>query len=199
MKKLSLLLAVLLIAGLAFVSCELEIREPWVPPVSATLKVGLGGENTLNVSSVKINGVAQAGLSNEALRPSAWNAISEFITVELEAGDYVEYTFTQPTQGANAWESWAIALYDENNLGNFIRADLWLNASSDAGFTSGKWSTGGVTSGGVLADGETYQTVGMSLPTDATVVVKVTFDGDNDVVTETVNGTLVQTIDSANW
>ena len=39
----------------------------------------------------------------------------------------------------------------------------------------------------------------MSLPTDATVVVKVTFDGDNAVVTETVNGTLVQTIDSANW
>lgn len=205
MKKVKFILGVvaLLAAGLAMTGCDgltaIDPDDLYVVTAAETLNVGLGGENTLNVSSVAVNGVADSSLISSNFKPSAWNAISEFITVELAAGDYVEYTFTQPTQSSDAWVTWALAFYDDSNNGNFLRADSWLNSSKDAGFGTGLWCAGAVTSGAEFSNGYTYSTAGSMLPTTATVVVKVAYDGTDVTVTETVNGTLAQTVSSANW
>ena len=67
------------------------------------------------------------------------------------------------------------------------------------GFGTGLWCAGAVTSGAEFSNGYTYSTAGSMLPTTATVVVKVAYDGTDVTVTETVNGTLAQTVSSANW
>ncbi|MFA6937716.1 MAG: hypothetical protein WCQ67_05750 [Treponema sp.] len=205
MKKVKFILGVvaLLAAGLAMTGCDgltaINNDDLYVAPDAETISVGLGGENTLNVSRVAVNGATDSSLVDNDFKPSAWNAISEFITVDLAAGDYVEYTFTQPTQSSNAWETWALAFYDDNNNGNFLRADAWLNSSTDAGFGIGLWGNGGATSSAEFSNDYTYSTAGSMLPTNATVVLKVAYDGTNVTVTETVNGTLAQTVSSANW
>src|SRR5574344_1835332 len=181
MKKTSFILAGMAGAALlAMTGCDLEIRDPYVAPPVETINVGLGGENTLNVTKVTIDGVEQADKVKSALKPSGWNAISEFDTVKLGSGSTVEFTFKQPTKGVNAWETWALAISDDNNAGQFLRADNWLNTSTDAGFTTGKWCAGGVTAAGTYKNGFTYVTCGSTLSTDATVVVSVTLD-NNDV------------------
>lgn len=201
MKKSKFILGV--IAAAAFVAmtgCEgLTLRNEYVPPETEGIYVGLGGENTFNVTAVSVNGTLDPSKVNASLAPSAWNAVTEFDTVKIEEGQYVEFTFTQPTQGGSAWNSWALAIYDDNNFGNFFRGDNWLNASADAGFTSGKWSAGGAAANGAWSNGFDYNTCASQLPTDAVVVVRVEFDGEDVTITETVDGDLAYTTSSANW
>lgn len=201
MKKTKFILGVVAALSMvvAMTGCDLKIRDPYIPPEVEGITVGLGGENTLNVTKVNVNGTVDASLAEAALKPSAWNAIGEFIQVEIKAGEYVEYTFTQPTQGTEGWNSWALAIFDDNNYGNFVRADNWLNNSADAGFVSGKWGAGGKTAGAVFGNGYGWDTCSKLLPVDAAIAVKVEFDGENVVITETVDGTLAATISSSNW
>ncbi|MCR4733735.1 MAG: hypothetical protein K5829_01860 [Treponema sp.] len=201
MKKTKFILGVIAAASMLFAmtGCDLTIRDTYIPPEVEGITIGLGGENTFNVSKVNVNGTVDASLANSALAPSAWNSITQFIQVEIEEGQYVEYTFTQPEQGSNSWNSWALAIFDDNNYGNFLRADNWLNSSTDATFVGGKWVAGGSSANGTWSNGYTYETVGSQLPTDATVVLRVEYDGTNVTVTETVNGTEAYTTSSSNW
>ena len=201
MKKNKFILGVVAAVSVivAMTGCDLSIRDPYVAPAVDSITVGLGGENTFNVTKVNVNGTEDTTLTDAALSPSSWNAISEFIQVELGQDEYVEYTFTQPTQGASAWNSWALAIFDENNYGNFLRGDNWLNGSADAGFESGKWSAGGAAANGTWSNGYTYETCASKLAVDAVVVVRVEFDGTDVTITETVNGDLAYTTSSADW
>ncbi len=201
MKKTKFILVVAAAVSmlLAATGCDLSIRNQYVAPETESLYVALGGENTFNVTKVNVNGTEDASLKNSALAPSAWNAVSEFIKVELKEGQYVEYTFTQPTEGANAWNSWALALFDDNNYGNFVRGDNWLNTSIDAGFESGKWNAGGSSANGTWANDFTYETCASKLPTDAVVLLRIEFDGEDVTITEKVDGTLAYTTTSADW
>lgn len=199
MKKISLILMVVLlsVAGL-FIGCELQIEDPYVIEAVESINVGLGGENLLKVTSVVVDGKTVLSTPTD-VQPSAWNTISEFLTYKVKTDGYVEYTFTQPTQGAEAFQTWALAVFDDNNNGNFIRGDFWLNKSTDATFTTGLWGNGGASSNPVVEAGFTYQNVGQLLEPDAEVVVKVTYDGENIIVTQTIDGVLAQTINSANF
>lgn len=165
---------------------------------SSSLFIALGGENTLNLSSVKIDDVEQT-VTHAALAPSSWYAINEFETVKISKGSSVSFTFTQPTQGVNPWNSWSLAFYDENDIGQFMRGDNWLNNSRDATFTSGLWNEGNSSANGTWSNGYTYETCASKLPTDAVVVVNVVFDGSDVVITETIDGVLAYTASSENW
>jgi len=184
---------------LAMTGCDLEIRDKYVAPAVSSVYVGLGGENTLNITSVTLDGVAKSSLVDSSFLPSAWNATSEFKTVTLTAGQTVVYTFKQPAQSASAWVTWSLAFWDDNKYGNFLRGDNWLNSYSDAGFTSYKWVTGGSSANGTYSNGYTYQTAGCELDTSATVTLTVTFDGTNVTVVEAVNGTTAYSTTSSAW
>lgn len=202
MKKTKFILGVVAALSMvvAMTGCDLKIRDPYIPPEVEGITVGLGGENILNVTKVNVNGNVDASLAEAALKPSAWNAIGEFIQVEIKAGEYVEYTFTQPTQGTAPYQSWSLAFFDENNYGNFLRGDNWINAVAYCGWTSGKWSlVGDSTAAGEWSNGYTYLTCASELDTTATVILRVEFDGENVTVTETVNGDLAYTTSSKNW
>lgn len=202
MKKSKFILGVVVAISVVFAmtGCDLTIRDKYVPPVVNSIYVGLGTEIDLNVTKVAINGVADSSLAMDSYKPSAWNSFDEFITVTLKEGDYVEYTFTQPAQGADAYQSWALALYDNNSYGNYMRGDNWINKNEWCGWVSGKWSLAGDSSAnGEWSNGYTYLTCASKLPTDAVVVVKVTFDGENAVIEETVNGTLAYKTSTTNW
>ncbi len=145
--------------------------------------VALGAENLLNVSSVTVNGVEQAGLAKNGFQPSGWNAIGEFIKVKVELGQTASFVFKQPTQGVNVWNSWGIVVWDgfedyTKSLGNFFRADNWLNDSKDAGFSDGLYNGGGQVAGGEWSNGWTYETQGKLLPTDKNVKISVTLSAE---------------------
>lgn len=170
--------------------------------VSDTLYIALGGENTLSLSKVTIDDTEQT-ITNSTISPSSWYAISEFETVKIKKGSTVSFTFTQPTQGSNAWNSWALALYDNETVssanGQFVRGDNWLNLSTDAGFKSGLWTTGYSSANGAWSNDYTYLTCASQVPTTATIVVTVSYDGTNVEITETVDGVLAYTTSSENW
>ena len=203
MKKIKFLgMAAAAVAAIAlFAGCSdlTAIEDYYTVPAAESVTVGLGAENTLNVSKVNVNGTVNASLADSDFEPSAWNSLDEFINVTLASGEYVEYTFTQPTQGSNVWNSWSIAVSDGNDHGNFLRADNWLNTSTDAGYSSGYWCAGGSSANGSWSNGYSYDTQGSLLPTDATVVIKVAYDGTDVTITETVDGDLAYTTTSANW
>lgn len=196
--------ALAMLASVAMIGCELELgdKADRAACADSSFYVALGGENTFNISSVKIDGVEKA-ISHSTLAPSSWNAISEFETVEIYKGSSVSFTFTQQTQGANSWNSWALALYDNATVstakGQFIRGDNWLNKSADAGFSAGLWVAGASSANGSWSNGYTYETCAGKLPTDATVVVTVSYDGTNATIKETVNGDTAYETDSSKW
>lgn len=162
--------------------------------------VGLGGENTFNLTSVKVGDKEQT-IKNSTLKPSTWNAISEFETVQVKKGSSVSFTFTQTAAGASAWNTWALAIYDNATAseakGNFVRGDNWLNKSVDAGFKAGLWSEGEATAGGAYSNEYTYETAGKALTSSDTVVIKVEYIDSGVKITETVNGTLAYTAEGS--
>ncbi|MBR4599237.1 MAG: hypothetical protein IKO39_04225, partial [Treponema sp.] len=83
--------------------------------------------------------------------------------------------------------------------GQFIRGDNWLNKSADAGFSAGLWVAGASSANGSWSNGYTYETCAGKLPTDATVVVTVSYDGTNATIKETVNGETAYETDSSKW
>ncbi len=162
---------------------------------SNKLYVGLGGENTFNISSVEV--ITPKTVTNSTLTPSAWNAISEYETASISEGSSVSYTFTQAAEGSGAWNTWAVAVYDNATVssanGTFLRCDNWLNSSTDAGFAAGLWSAGGETAGGTYSNDYTYETAGKSLTSSNTVVVNVAYADSTVTITETIDGTLAYT------
>ncbi len=184
---------------LAMTGCDMEIRDKYTPPAVSSVYVGFGGENTFNVTNVTVDGTSQTSLIDSSFAPSAWNAFSEFKTVSLEAGETAVFTFLQPTQGSGAYNTWGLAFYDDNDYGDFLRGDNWLNSYSDAGFSGAKWVNGNSSANGTYSNDYTYLTSGSQLPTDATVTLTVTFDGTDVTVTETVNGTTAYTTSSGAW
>ena len=162
--------------------------------------VGLGGENTFNLTSVKVGDKEQT-IKNPTLAPSTWNAISEFETVQVKKGSSVSFTFTQTAAGASAWNTWALAVYDNATVaeakGNFVRGDNWLNKSVDAGFKAGLWSEGDATAGGAYSNEYTYETAGKALTSSDTVVIKVEYTDSGVKITETINEKLAYTAEGA--
>ena len=162
--------------------------------------VGLGGENTFNLTSVKVGDKEQT-IKNPTLAPSTWNAISEFETVKVQKGFSASFTFTQAQAGSSAWNTWALAVYDNATVaeakGNFVRGDNWLNKSVDAGFKAGLWSEGDATAGGAYSNEYTYETAGKNLTSSDTVVVKVDYTDSGVKITETVNEKLAYTAEGA--
>ena len=201
MKRTSMVMAAIAVVSLllAVTGCDMQVRDKYVAPPVSTVYVGLGGENILNITSVKVDGVAQSSLVDSSFKPSAWNATSEFKTVTLKTGQSVVYTFTQPAQGAGAWNSWSFAFWDDNKYGNFLRGDNWLNTYSDAGFTSYKWVAGGSSANGTYSNEYTYLTAASTLDTSATVTLTVSFDGKDITLVETVGGKTAYTTTSSAW
>lgn len=162
--------------------------------------VGLGGENTFNLTSVKVGDKEQT-IKNSTLKPSTWNAISEFETVQVKKGSSVSFTFTQTAAGASVWNTWALAIYDNATAseakGNFVRGDNWLNKSVDAGFKAGLWSEGGATAGGAYSNEYTSETAGKALTSSDTVVIKVEYTDSGVKITETINEKLAYTAEGA--
>ena len=162
--------------------------------------VGLGGENTLDITSVLDGTTEKTALeASSGFMPSVWNAISEYKTVLLKKGSSATYTFTQPTNGSEPYKTWDLAFYDGANNGQFLRGDNWLNANTDAGFSGNLWVAGGVTADGYYSNSYTYLTAASKLDTSATVVVTITYDGTDVVVSETVGGTAAYTTKSKYW
>lgn len=196
--------------ALAFLSCEMKLDDEENRTAladstnnnnsnntdSSVLYVGLGGENTFNISSVKLGDTEQT-ITNATLNPSAWNAITEFETVAVPKGSSVSYTFTQAAAGEGAWNTWAIAVYDNATVasanGTFLRGDNWLNSSTDAGFAAGLWSAGGESANGTYSNDFTYETAGKALTSSNTVVITVAYSDSTVTITETVDGTLAYT------
>ena len=149
------------------------------------------------------NGTEVSGLAKDAFKPSVWNAINEFLTVGITSGDTVTYTFVQPTKGVAVYNSWSLAFWDgtdyKSSKGTFVRADTWLNKSSDAGFKDALWSAGGVGAEFTYETGYDYKNTGMELDTSATVVLTITYDGTNVDITQTINGTKSFTVNSSSW
>lgn len=201
MKRTSMVMAVIAVTSLllSVTGCDMQVRDKYVAPPVSTVYVGLGSENILNITSVKVDGVAQSSLVDPDFKPSAWNATDEFKTVTLKEGQSVVYTFTQPAQGTNAWNSWSFAFWDDNKYGNFLRGDNWLNIYSDAGFTSYKWVAGGSSANGTYSNEYTYLTAASTLDTSATVTVTVSFDGKDITLVETVGGKTAYTTTSSAW
>lgn len=162
--------------------------------------VGLGGENTFNLTSVKVGDKEQT-IKNPTLAPSTWNAISEFETVKVQKGFSASFTFTQAQAGSSAWNTWALAVYDNATVaeakGNFVRGDNWLNKSVDAGFKAGLWSEGEATAGGAYSNEYTYETAGKALTSSDTVVIKVEYTDSGVKITETINEKLAYTAEGA--
>ena len=201
--------ATMALASLSMVGCDLEVddKDNRAALVSSgdngdnnnntsVLYVGLGGENTFNISSVKVGDTAQ-NVQHATLTPSSWDAISEFETVQVPNGSSVSYTFTQAEAGSNAWNTWSIAVYDNATVssanGNLLRGDNWLNESTAAGFAAGLWSDGAVSADGTYSNNFTYETAGKALTSSNTVVVKVEYSGSTVTITETVDGQLAYT------
>ncbi|MBR1714453.1 MAG: hypothetical protein IJ717_05865 [Treponema sp.] len=197
--------AAVTLASLSVMGCDLEVddKDNRAALVSSSgnsgdsfLYVGLGGENTFNISSVKLGDTEQA-ITHATLAPSLWNAISEFETVKLPEGSSVSYTFKQADVGSDNYKTWAIAVYDNATIssanGTFLRGDDWLNKSTDAGFAAGLWSDGNVTAGGTYSNNFTVETAGKALTSSNTVVVKVEYSGSTVTITETVDGQLAYT------
>ena len=217
MKKMKLrggllALTVALFASISLISCELELGDKADRASCVTtdddedttnyIYVGLGSENILNVSSILKNDTS-AGTANSSFKPTAWNAIDEFISVKMTKGDVVKYTFTQPTNGTDVWNSWSLAFWDgatyKTSNGTFVRADTWLNKSTEAGFTAGLWSAGGVTAGFTYSSGYDHQNTGKTLPTDKDVVMTISYDGTDVTITQTIDGTQSFTVSSTSW
>lgn len=226
MKIVKLLrMGALLAASIAFVGCEMtlsdedsrkEVVEAKAKANAASgsgsgggstgdsslpvIYVGLGGENTFNLTSVKLDDKEQT-IKNSTLKPSTWNAISEFETVQVKKGSSVSFTFTQTAAGASAWNTWALAIYDNATAseakGNFVRGDNWLNKSVDAGFKAGLWSEGDATAGGAYSNEYTYETAGKALTSSDTVVIKVEYTDSGVKITETINEKLAYTAEGA--
>jgi hypothetical protein len=201
MKRTSMVMAVIAVTSLllSMTGCDMQVRDKYVAPPVSTVYVGLGSENILDITSVKVDGVAQSSLVDSSFKPSAWNATGEFKKVTLKEGQSVIYTFTQPVQGEGAWNSWSLAFWDDNDYGNFLRGDNWLNVYSDAGFTSYKWVTGGSSANGIYSNEYTYLTAASMLDTSATVTLTVSFDGTDITVVEAVGGKTAYTATSSAW
>lgn len=186
---------------LAMTGCDMEVRDKYVAPAVSSVYVGFGGENTFNITKVTLDGVEQTSLESSSFAPSAWNAVSEFKTLTLTSGSTAVYTFKQPTQGSNAWNCWALAFWDSNAQGNFLRGDNWLNASTAVTTWTGggKWCAGGSTANGTWSNDYTYLTCASTVPTTSTVTLTITFDGTNVTVVEAVDGTQAYTTTSSAW
>lgn len=209
----------ILLAAFSFMACDMKLddedsrlavkgggggsaagEESGTDASLPVIYVGLGGENTFNLTSVKA-GDSEQNIKNSTLKPSAWNAISEFETVQVKKGSSVSFSFAQAEAGEGAWNTWALAVYDNADVsdakGNFIRGDNWLNKSVDAGFKAGLWSEGGATAGGTYSNEFTYETAGKALTASDTVVVKVEYTDTGVKIAETVNGKLAYTAKGA--
>ena len=204
MKKLKFILSAIAALGMiTLAGCDMTIDNP-VEGLSADLTgaitVSLAGENTLNVSSVTLNGTEVDGLAEDGFMPSSWSALDDYMSVTgVTDGDVVKFTFTQPTVGSGAWNTWAVAFTDTSGkFGNLLRADTWINPTTPWS-KGGIWSDGGTGANSVYYNSYTYMTCGASLPTDATVIVTVEYKDKYVTVTETVNGTVAQISQSANW
>ena len=209
----------ILLAAFSFMACDMKLddedsrlavkgggggsaagEESGTDASLPVIYVGLGGENTFSLTSVKVGDTEQT-IKNLTLKPSAWNAISEFETVQVKKGSSVSFSFAQAEAGEGAWNTWALAVYDNADVsdakGNFIRGDNWLNKSVDAGFKAGLWSEGDVTAGGTYSNEFTYETAGKALTASDTVVVKVEYTDTGVKIAETVNGKLAYTAEGA--
>lgn len=209
----------ILLAAFSFMACDMKLddedsrlavkgggggsaagEESGTDASLPVIYVGLGGENTFNLTSVKA-GDSEQNIKNSTLKPSAWNAISEFETVQVKKGSSVSFSFAQAEAGEGAWNTWALAVYDNADVsdakGNFIRGDNWLNKSVDAGFKAGLWSEGGATADGTYSNEFTYETAGKALTASDTVVVKVEYTDAGVKISETVNGKLAYTAEGA--
>ena len=209
----------ILLAAFSFMACDMKLddedsrlavkgggggsaagEESGTDASLPVIYVGLGGENTFSLTSVKVGDTEQT-IKNLTLKPSAWNAISEFETVQVKKGSSVSFSFAQAEAGEGAWNTWALAVYDNavvsDAKGNFIRGDNWLNKSVDAGFKAGLWSEGDVTAGGTYSNEFTYETAGKALTASDTVVVKVEYTDTGVKIAETVNGKLAYTAEGA--
>lgn len=209
----------ILLAAFSFMACDMKLddedsrlavkgggggsaagEESGTDASLPVIYVGLGGENTFNLTSVKLDDKEQT-IKNSTLKPSTWNAISEFETVQVKKGSSVSFTFTQTAAGASAWNTWALAIYDNATAseakGNFVRGDNWLNKSVDAGFKAGLWSEGDATAGGAYSNEYTYETAGKALTSSDTVVIKVEYTDTGVKIAETVNGKLAYTVEGA--
>ena len=94
MKKLSLLLAVLLVAGLVFSSCNLEIREPWDVAAAQAAKDS-ETEWPQTIGSCKFIS------SNFSVTGPAFYAYPQFGSYDI----YVDNGAKESISGANSW--WA--------------------------------------------------------------------------------------------
>lgn len=209
----------ILLAAFSFMACDMKLddedsrlavkgggggsaagEESGTDASLPVIYVGLGGENTFNLTRVKVGDTEQT-IKNSTLKPSAWNAISEFETVQVKKGSSVSFSFAQAEAGGGAWNTWALAVYDNavvsDAKGNFIRGDNWLNKSVDAGFKAGLWSEGDATAGGTYSNEFTYETAGKALTASDKVVVKVEYTDTGIKIAETVNGKLAYTAEGA--
>ena len=209
----------ILLAAFSFMACDMKLddedsrlavkgggggsaagEESGTDASLPVIYVGLGGENTFNLTSVKVGDTEQT-IKNSTLKPSTWNAISEFETVQVKKGSSVSFSFAQAEAGEGAWNTWALAVYDNADVsdakGNFIRGDNWLNKSVDAGFKAGLWSEGNATAGGTYSNEFTYETAGKALAASDKVVVKVEYTDTGVKIAETVNGKLAYTAEGA--
>lgn len=188
----------------AMTSCELKMGDD-ENRVGVYCYVALGAENTLNVTEVKSN-TDVLDVANDSFKPTTWNAISEFISVLMKVGDTVTYTFTQPTPGTAAWNSWSLAFWDgaEYTLskGTFVRGDTWLNPSvgtNSAGFSGVLWSAGDTSASFKYEEGYDAENTSWKLKSDDVVVLSITYDGTNVVITQTINGEKSFTVSSTSW
>lgn len=187
----------------AMTSCELEMGDKDSRlGLLDYYYVALGSENTLNVTKVTYNDSVLAK-ENNSFKPTTWNAINEFISVPMTEGATVTYTFTQPSVGDGAHNSWSLAFWNgadyKLSKGTFVRCDTWLNKSSDAGFTDGLWSAGGDGARFVYEDGFDYLNTASKLEVDDVVVLSITYDGTDVVITQTINGEKSFTVSSTSW
>ena len=190
----------------AMTSCELEMGDKDSRlGLLDYYYVALGSENTLNVTKVTYNDSVLAK-ENNSFKPTTWNAINEFISVPMTEGATVTYTFTQPTPGTAAWNSWSLAFWDgaEYTLskGTFVRGDTWLNPSvgtDSAGFSGVLWSAGNTSASFNYEEGYDAENTSWKLKSDDVVVLSITYDGTNVVITQTINGEKSFTVSSTSW
>ena len=163
--------------------------------------IGLGTENPLNVLKVEVDGKDQ-DVSNDNFIPAGWTAINDYMTVELKKGQNVSFTFRQPKQGEFNWNTWSLAIYENEDYttgrGQQLRGDTFLNKPKSVGFTGGGiWSQayGEYGSGANFKYESGYDAVntGKDLPTDKDVVVTVSFDGSDITIKQTIDDKLAMT------
>ena len=201
MKKSKFLFGITaMLASMVMMGCDMELRND---DRAGILKVGFGGENTFNITSIKLNG-SDLGITDDSFAPSAWNAIDEFYSKDLNAGDSISITFSQSSKTEYSYKTWAIAFWDAKTssykkaAGAFLRGDDYFNAYVDAGFTSALFGSSftAASAGGTYVNGFTTLTAGANTSDEICVTVLLGNDGKTVSLSETVAGTAAY---SASW